>query len=211
MALRPEHLAIGLLLLWWTHHKDGPKQPTKGHTTRGPSEPWSDDEMSVFANNVMAAGVPVEAALLVYTAESNLDPHASSGIAWGLAQFTKPTLKDLGWTGSGPEFGQLGVADQAPWIQKLLEYQTKIIGFKAQSPLELYAANFSPSAARARSDRIYDSAVPTQAAAYAANQGLDRAKKGYIARSDLAAVLNDVASSATYTRALAQLQRVQHG
>jgi hypothetical protein len=208
MALRPEHVVIGLLLLWSIHHE--PKQPTKGHTTRGPSEPWSDEDMLIFAGHVKAAGVPVETALLVYTEESNLDPHASSGSAWGLAQITTPTLKDIGWTESGAAFGKLGVADQAPWIQKLLEYQSKAIGFVPVSPLDLFAANLSPAAARARSDKIYDSAVPAQAAAYNANRGLDRTKKGYIARSDLSAVLNDLASSVTYTKALAQLQRMQH-
>lgn len=167
--------------------------------------------MRTFDAHVMATGVRTEVALLVYTEESNLDPHVSSGSAWGLAQINAGTLKDIGWTDPPAEFGKLGVGDQAPWIQKLLEYQTKIIGFTPTNALDLFTANLSPAAARSKSIVIYDSNDPSQAAYYKGNKGLDRDKKGYITRNDLALVLTELETSETYMRAIDQLRRIHGG
>jgi len=206
MALSGEQVAIGLLLLYFTA-SPGKKA---GRARALPPE-WTDDEMFVFYNHVKGTLVPPEAALLVYTVESNLDPRATSGIAWGLPQMTGATLKDIGWTEPAANFAKLGVADQAPWIAKLLQYQSKSIGFVPDNALDLFVANLSPAAAARKSVTIYDGSVPAQAAAYKNNKGLDRAHKGYITRNDLTAVLTELETSETYTRALDQLGRVKHG
>jgi hypothetical protein len=167
--------------------------------------------MFVFAHTIKQTGVPVEAALAVYTSESNLNPAAVSLTnASGLAQIMPATLRDIGYSDTPAEFRKLGVADQAPWVQKLLEYQIKIIGFTPKKALDLYVANFSPAAARSKSFVIYDSKKPAELAAYNANSGLDSKGKGNIDRNDLAAYLRSWVDSDTYRRALEQLQKVQH-
>jgi hypothetical protein len=185
----------------------------KGNKPKGrPLGPeWSDEDMLIFASSVKATGVPVEAALLVYTAESNLDPKASSGVAWGLAQITAGTLRDLKWSEPAPAFGKLSVADQVPWIVQLLEYQKKAIGFTPATALDLAVANLSPAAARAKRFVVYDSKKPGELAAYNGNAGLDSRGKGNIDRDDVAAYLRSWRDSETYKRALVQLARVQHG
>jgi hypothetical protein len=137
-----------------------------------PSVEWSDDDAKAFVAAVKAAGVPVDAALNVYAAESGLDPQASSGIAWGLAQFVGKTLKGLGWQRSAAEFGGLSVAEQAPWITKLLKAQVAMLGRVPSSALDLYVLNFWPAAARAGYDVILvrDSRVAKERAAYEANK-----------------------------------------
>lgn len=170
---------------------------------------WSDEDMWTFSNYVKQSGVPPEVALQVYTAESGLNPAASSGIAFGLAQMTGATLRDLGWSESAKAFARLSVANQAPWIMKLLQYQSKAIGFVPSSALDLYVANLSPAAARARADIIYRQDNPAQKQAYQNNANLDTGRKGYIDRSDLQRVLSAVEYSDTYRLALEQLKRVQ--
>ncbi len=180
-------------------------------TVKRPLGPeWSDEEMFIFANHVRRTGVRVADALAVYTAESNLDPKATSGVAWGIPQMTAATLKDLKWSEPASDFAKLSVADQAPWIEQLLEYQKKIIGFTPQNALDLYVANFSPAAAKSKANIIYDSRKPSELAAYEANAGLDTAHKGYIDRADLKAYLKSWVESDTYARALEQLQKVEH-
>jgi hypothetical protein len=206
MALSGKQVMLGLLLLWMI------AQPAKKRRGRAAGPAWSDEDMLIFDGSVRGALVPTEAALLVYTAESNLDPAASSGIAWGLPQITAGTLRDIGWTDAAKDFGKLGVADQSPWVQRLLQYQSKSIGFTPQTALDLFAANLSPSAASKQSAVIYDSKLPSQADAYQKNKGLDRGHKGKITRDDLAAVLTVLETSETYLRAIQQLQRIRgHG
>ncbi len=187
------------------------KGAKKGTPQRPLGPEWSDEDMFVFANHVKQTGVPVEAALAVYTAESNLNPAAVSRTnASGLAQIMPATLRDIAYSETPAEFRKLGVADQAPWIQRLLEYQIKIIGFTPTKAVDLYTANISPAAAKSKANVIYDSRVPAQVAAYNANAGLDSKGKGYIDRADLAAYLRSWVDSDTYRRALDQLRKVQH-
>ena len=166
---------------------------------------WSDYDMRAFIDETGSIGVPLEAALMVYTAESGLDPKASSGIAYGLPQLTGRTAKDLGWTRPIREFGTLTVAQQAPWIAKLQAYQARMIGYVPATALELYVANFSPKAAQARSDVIYRQGTES----YAKNASLDRDHKGYISPNDLQVSLNQAAQTETYKRAVAQLRRLR--
>lgn len=175
-----------------------------------PNVEWSDDDALAFTAAVKAAGVPVEAALQVYAAESGLDPQASSGIAWGLAQFVGKTLKGLGWQRSAAEFGGLSVAEQAPWIAKLLKQQVAILGRVPSSALDLYVLNFWPAAARAGYDVVLvrDSQVAKERQAYAANKNLDRAGKGYITRGDLQTSLDRVVHLPALGRVQAQIRRL---
>ena len=175
-----------------------------------PGVEWSDDDARAFTAAVKAANVPVEAALQVYAAESGLDPQASSGIAWGLAQFVGPTLKGLGWQRSAAEFGGLSVAEQAPWIAKLLRQQVAMLGRVPSSALDLYILNFWPAAARAGYDVILvrDSQVAKERQAYAKNKGLDRAGKGYITRGDLQTSLDRVVHLPALGRVQAQIRRL---
>jgi len=192
----------------------GPKK-TASRGLRIPPKPeaaiWSDDEMRVFGKAVDSTGVPVPVVLEVYTAESGLDPHASSGVAWGLPQAIAGTLKDLGWWGTPESFGNLSVSEQAPWIAKLLKAQIKAIGYVPKNPLDLYVASLSPRAARQHADILYsrDSTFPEDRQAYEANVGLDRAAKGHIDRADLSFVLGKVESSGLYHNAVAHWERVQ--
>jgi hypothetical protein len=207
MVLSDKHVIFGLLALWLFA-----QQPKKKRAGRQPGPPWTDEDMLIFDASVRGAMVPTEAALLTYTAESNLDPAASSGIAWGLAQITAGTLKEIGYTDPPAQFGKLGVADQSPWIQRLLQYQSKTIGYTPQTALDLFAVNLSPAAAVNKSITIFDGKVPKQADAYKKNKNLDRSGKGYITRNDLNAVLTELETSETYLHAIDQLQRIRgHG
>ena len=175
-----------------------------------PGVEWSDDDALAFTQAVKAAGVPVDAALQVYAAESGLDPQASSGIAWGLAQFVGKTLKGLGWQRSAAEFGGLTVAEQAPWVTKLLKAQVAMLGRAPSSALDLYVLNFWPAAARAGYDVILvrDSRVAKEREAYEKNKGLDRARKGYITRGDLQTSLDRVVHLPALGRVQAQIRRL---
>ena len=168
---------------------------------------WTDQEMRTFIAEVGPTGVPLAAALNVYTAESGLDPKASSGIAFGICQLTQIAAKQIGWTRPLREFGQLTLAQQIPWVAKLIVSQIKMIGYTPKTALELYVANFSPKAAAARSERIYEAGTK----AYERNASLDRDHKGYIAASDLQVSLNRAKSSQTYKDAIAQLERLSNG
>lgn len=166
--------------------------------------PWRDDEMAAFVREVSPLGVSIPDALAVYTAESGLDPHASSGVAWGLCQATARTLRALGWAGSPADFARLDVARQAPWIASLIAMQIRAIGYVPATAAELYRANFSPMAAKARADVIYRS--PSDA--YAANRALDRHKRGYISQSDLEESIAIARNHPAYVHAVAQYQRI---
>lgn len=194
-------LVLGLLVLVGVYAR--PKR--RGAAGSRPVIEWADHEMRAFIDEVEPIGVPLEAVLQVYTAESGLDPKASSGIAWGIPQLTARTLKDLGWSKPGREFGKLGVAQQAPWIAKLLAYQARMIGFVPKNALDLYVANFKPAAFAKDEQILYRS--PSDA--YNKNAGLDRAKKGYIERDDLRPGLESARFSQTYQRAIAQLERLR--
>lgn len=165
---------------------------------------WTDAEMRTFIDQLKPLGVPLADALLVYTAESGLDPKASSGIAFGVPQITQIAAKQIGWTRPLREFGTLTVAQQVPWIAKLQASQIRMIGYTPKTALELYVANLSPKAAAARSERIYEGGT----AAYAKNSNLDRDHKGYIAAADLKVSLDRAKSTTTYQDALAQLSRL---
>lgn len=165
---------------------------------------WSDHDMGTFIEQVAPLGVPMDAVLQVYAAESGLDPKASSGPAWGLCQAIESTLKGAGWQRRPSEFGKLSVAQQAPWIARILASQIRMIGFVPTNALDLYVANFSPLAARNHSDKIYSAPSVN----YQKNSGLDRAKKGYIDRADMAAALKRAEALPAYQTALEQLQRL---
>jgi hypothetical protein len=168
---------------------------------------WTEDEMRTFVRHVQPLGVPLEAALAVYTAESGLNPKASSGIAWGIAQIIGTTLRGIGWTRPAKDFGTLSITEQIPWVAKLLAAQIRGIGYVPKSALELYVANFSPAAAKERAEIIYRRGSQ----AYAKNEALDHDKKGYIDQADLAVSIRRAEASETYKRAIAQLEKVSHG
>ena len=168
---------------------------------------WTDSEMRTFIAEIGPTGVLLEDALQVYTAESGLDPQASSGIAWGIPQLTQIAAKQIGWTRPLREFGSLTVSQQIPWIAKLIASQIRMIGYTPKTALELYVANFSPKAAAARSEVIYRQGMPS----YTKNANLDRDHKGYIAASDLKVALDRARSTTTYQEALKQLERLTHG
>ena len=180
------------------------KASRRGAKPSTPAIRWTDSEMATFIEQVAPIGVPLEAALKVYAAESGLDPHASSGIAWGLCQAIGSTLKALGWQRAAKEFGTLSVAQQAPWIAKLLAYQARAIGFVPDNAIDLYVANFSPLAAKMHANVLYREGTQ----AYAKNRGLDHGAKGYIDRGDLALALGKAESSDAYKNAVAQLRRL---
>jgi len=148
---------------------------------------------------------PAETALLVYAAETGLDPKASSGIAWGLPQMLGATLKTIGWTAKPSDFSALSVSLQAPWIAKLLALQSRIIGFVPKDPLDLYVANFKPSAATNRDEILYVKGSD----AYAKNYRLDRKNKGYISRADLDERLQIAKQMTIYRQAIEMLERIR--
>jgi len=171
---------------------------------------WSDDDMRAFSKAVESSGIPLDAVLQVYASESGLDPAASAGTAWGLPQFIASTLRGIGWKDAPSRFAQLSVAQQAPWIARLLKSQVAYLGYTPQTAVELYAVNFWPLGARNRSDVIVvrDSQDARERAAYVANAALDRARKGWIARDDLQVSLNRVSKLPALERARAQARRL---
>lgn len=183
------------------------KPRRRGAHASAPLVEWSDYDMRKFIAEVAPIGVPLDAVLMVYAAESGLDPRASSGIAWGVPQLTARTGKDIGWTRPMPEFATLPVSQQAPWIAKLIAYQARMIGFVPSNALDMYVANMSPRAAREHADVLYRAGTE----AYENNASLDTGRKGFIDRKDLQDALNRAAQTETYRRALAQLRRVQNG
>jgi hypothetical protein len=160
--------------------------------------------MQAFIDQVRPLGIPLADSLLVYTAESGLDPSASSGIAWGIPQLTQIAAKQVGWTRPLREFGTLTAAQQAPWIAKLQAAQIRMIGYTPKDALELYVANLSPKAAAARSEVIYRQGTD----AYTKNANLDRDHKGYIAAADLKVSLDRARSTTTYQDAVKQMERL---
>lgn len=194
-------ILVGLVLLGVANR--GAKRGARPSTWKR----WTDYEATSFVDAMLPTGVPIQALLNVYAAESGLDPHASSGIAWGLCQAIESTLKSVGWFKDhkkAAEFGALSVDRQAPWIALILASQIRAIGFTPKSALDLYVANFSPLAARSRADVLYR--APSKA--YEANRGLDRAKKGYIDRADLTNALERARASVPYLETMAQVERL---
>lgn len=194
-------IVVGLVLVGIAMR--GAKRGAKPSTFRG----WSDNDAKAFADELTPLGIPLDAILQVYAAESGLDPKASSGIAWGLCQAIEPTLKGAGWFAShkkAAEFGKLTVAQQAPWLANIVASQIRMIGFTPKNAVDFYAANFNPSAARAKADVMYRA----PSAAYEANRNLDRAKKGYIDRADLAAALDRARAGRPYLETSEQLRRL---
>lgn len=190
--------ALAILVGLWSYSRKARARPSLQIMQ------WTDREMRAFIEHVEPIGVPLDASLAVYTAESGLDPKASSGIAWGLAQLTATTLKEIGWTRPAREFGTLDVVQQAPWIAKLQAAQVRAIGFVPKTALDLYVANFAPAAAKTHADVIYS--APSQA--YLKNSALDLAHKGYISRDDLSAFVGRAKQTVTYQRAVQQAKRL---
>lgn len=177
----------------------------KGHSAKPTKfRPWTASDAEAFVDAVAPTGVPLDAALAVYAAESGLDPAASSGVAWGICQAIAGTLKAIGWTRPAKEFAALRVSEQAPWVGRLIAYQIRAIGFTPKSSLDLYVANFSPLAARNHSDVIYRAGTN----AYDKNRNLDQGKKGFIDRADLAAALTRAVNSTAYQTTLAQVRAI---
>lgn len=181
----------------------------RDHPKRKPVIKWTDDEMKAFAQAVTDAGVVVTDALLVYTAESGLDPRATSGAAWGVPQMTGTTLRTVGWTTKPANFAGLSVAQQVPYIGRLLAQQVKIR--PPGDALGLYVLNFSPRAASEGRDVLYRGDVISEANAYKANRRLDRAGKGYIDRTDLQYSLEQAKGSPAFINAVQQYKRLSNG
>lgn len=171
---------------------------------------WSDADAKAFLAAVKAAGVPMDVVLPVYASESGLDPAASSGGSWGLPQFVKTTLRQLGWKRPPNEFAQLSVAEQSPWIARLLKSQVATLGRIPQTALDLYVLNFWPSAARRGEDVVLvrDSRDALERQAYAKNKNLDRGSKGYITRGDLQTSLDRVVHLPALSKVRAQIRRL---
>jgi len=173
---------------------------------------WADEDMRQLAEISKDVDVDPEHVLAVYTSESLLKPSATSGIAWGLAQITIPTLRKLGWQESGEDFGRLSVAQQLPYIKKLLTAQRKTYGKRPETALDLYVLNFAPSKAAKKTAILYDSKVPRERPGYSANKGLDMPvngkRKGNITRDDLAFRLRQAMGTSVYRDAVSQLNRV---
>jgi hypothetical protein len=170
---------------------------------------WTADEMRAFVAAVAPTGVNPAHALHVYASESNLDPAAMprSQAAAGLMQAQRTLLKAAGWTDTVPAFARLGVAEQAPWIGKMLRLQIGGVGFVPRSALELYLVNLSPLAAKEGRDVIYRRDDPVEGPLYNGTKGLDVEGKGFINRADLARVLARVERNARLQRHLALLRR----
>ena len=163
--------------------------------------------MHLFMDEVASLGLVPEDVLAVYTAESGLDPAATSDSAFGIPQLTRDTAKAIGWQGNVRDFAKLSVADQIPWITKLLAAQIRSIGYVPANALELYVANFSPRAARDRDNVLYRAG----SAAYdnPTNRRLDRENKGFISSDDLAVSLRQAQNSAVYLAAIEQVRRIR--
>lgn len=203
MARKSEGFAllVGLVLVGIAFR--GAKRGARASSFR----PWSDHDALAFVDAMTGTGVPLEALLAVYAAESGLDPHASSGIAWGICQAIESTLKGVGWFAKhkrASEFGKLTVAEQAPWVARVVAAQIRMIGYTPTNALDLYVANFSPLAARNRSDVIYRAG----SLAYDKNRALDVDKKGHIDRSDLNRALERAVKSEPYLVTIAQIRRL---
>jgi hypothetical protein len=168
--------------------------------------PWTPDEMGVYRTELGTLGIPLAELLLLLAVESGLDPHASSGSAWGLHQAQAPLLRRAGWLSTPESFGDLGVAEQLPWIRRMLQLQIKTIGYVPKTSIDLFRMNLSPAAAKSKASVIYDRSQPKQRAQYDANKALDRAGKGRIDLDDLTERLQQVFESQRYKIHLALLQ-----
>lgn len=195
-------LVLGLLWYFAKRKATGGKPAV---STTKTSFNWSESDMKKFVDTVEPLGVQADDALLVYAAESDLNPRATSGIAYGIPQMIESTLKGLGFTGTGKDFLTYSVADQIPWIGKLIEAQINITRFTPKNALDLYVLNFRPASAPIREPIIVRSGEP----GYKENKGLDYGNKGYITRGDLQKRLNSVANGATYKAAIALLKQVK--
>lgn len=171
---------------------------------------WSDADVRAFRSAVEASGVPMDYVLQVYASESGLDPAASSGSAWGLPQFIETTLRGVGYRGSPSSFATLTVAEQSPYIGRLLKSQVAYLGRIPRDAVDLYALNFWPAAAKRGDDAVVvrDSRDARERAAYVANAPLDRKRKGWISRDDLQSSLNRVSKLPALVRAREQIRRL---
>lgn len=170
--------------------------------------PWELSDMQAYVRELVGLGMPLEPLLLVMAAESGLNPRASSGVAWGLMQAQGPILKSVGWTKPPSSFALLSVQQQLPWIRKMLTKQIAFSTYAPQSSVEIFRMNLSPVAGKNRNAIIYDSTVPGQRQAYAANRQLDLSGKGRIDVSDLANTLANVERTQHYSRHRAMLRGV---
>lgn len=166
--------------------------------------------MLELARAVRSTGINPDTMLLVYTVESGLDPHATSGSAWGLNQAQGPLLRAAGWTEEPSAFGRLGVADQAPWLAKMLEIQIRQVGRQhIRNALDLYVMNISPSAARSEKEVIFARDNPAERDFYEANfRVFDPKRTGVITREQVKRVLDRANQSPRYLAAAAQLARL---
>lgn len=174
-----------------------------------PGMRWTDAQMRAFIDTLKPVGVPLDALLAMCCAESGLDPHASSGSAWGIHQAQSPLLQAIGWKAAPQAFGKLSVEEQLPWVAKMLREQVRQIGYAPQNAAELWRMNLSPKAARARADILYRRDDPKEAAAYNGNKALDHGKKGWISMADLAESMASVTRGELFKFHLAQLRRLE--
>jgi len=151
-----------------------------------------------------ARGIDPASLLSVYCFESGLDPSAVNpgSSAQGAAQFLPSTLAALGYPGDPLAFHTLSLAEQWPWMEKLLDSQ--IVQFGSTPPTAAVILHLQLAPSRARTSVVYSAGEP----GYAANARMDRAGKGYIDREDLRAALAASDASATYQAALWQLRRM---
>jgi hypothetical protein len=153
--------------------------------------------------------------MLVWCAESGLDPSATNpGGARGLNQMMPSTLA---WLGAPAAFEKLSGVEQLPWIERFIAWVETANHGPFTTAARYYVGNFWP-AALARPDAPNtlvvdrDSVDTSEAAAYAANKGLDTNNDGKITQADLAAHLARVRRNfdedfAALDRAIARLDR----
>lgn len=154
-------------------------------------------------------GIPLEHLLLMFYAESGLDPQATSGAAWGINQAQGPLLKLAGFHGNPPDYCLLSVREQLPIVRKCVQVQINAIGHAPQTPGEVWRMNLSPSAAQKRSEVIYARDNPAQRRFYEANKALDTGNKGTITLSDLETRIGRTGAGAGFLRHRQQLDRIR--
>lgn len=153
----------------------------------------------------------------VWNAESGLNPSAENPAshARGLNQMMPKTLAGLG---APAVFSALPGEAQIPWIERLIAGGEILNGGPFRSAERYYHSNFFPRT-MPRGDApstivvASDAADPEERAAYAANVGMDRARKGRITYEDLAAFLTlaKTTNRATYEEARARLALAMRG
>jgi hypothetical protein len=168
---------------------------------------WSDDDMRIFCREISRTGMAPADALLVYFLESGLQPwifnvHGS----YGIDQAQSAMLRAAGWKDSSPAYLALSVAQQIPYVAKVLRIQIATIGYVPADAAELLRVQLSPRAAKLKDDVIYKRGT----SAYVANRWLDRGNKGAITMEDLRRELQAVSLRPFFQQHLAMLRRVEH-